>query len=62
MIAVRNESDSSTIAMPSTTSGTHHHRPGSSWWPDRISSNLWYASYRANSPPTENSTIETMKA
>ena len=26
MIAVRNENDSSTIAMPSTTSGTHHQR------------------------------------
>ena len=49
MIAVRNEKDSSTIAMPSTTSGTHHQRlvriessglPCASW----ISWYLWYAS------------------
>ena len=49
MIAVRNERDSSTMAMPSTTSGTHHHRlvrmESSGWpWASWISWYLWYAS------------------
>ena len=45
-IAVRNESDSAMIAAPSTTSGTHHHRPSSSPFgsPACTSSYLWKAS------------------
>ena len=63
-IAVRNESDSAVMATTSTTIGTHQNPLSSSSFgsPACTSSYLWYASYSANRPPTENSTMATMKA
>ena len=56
-IAVRNDSDSSTIAITSTMIGTHCHLSIASGC-----CTLCTPSYSANRPPTVNSTIETMNA
>ena len=63
-MAVRNDRPSMTMAATSTAMGTHHHWLSSSWFgfPACTSSYLWNASYRANRPPTLNSTMDTMKA
>ena len=54
-IAVRNEKDSSAIAMSSTTTAIHQSLSGSG------SCHLCQPSYRENMPPTRNSTMATMK-
>ena len=57
LMAVRNDSDSSTIAAASTAMGTHCQLV--------ISSGCWilcHPSYNANSPPTLKSTIDTRNA